>query len=167
MDVLTEYKIPYVGLKEGQHNYVFKVEEPFFKAFEQSQINEAEIDLEVLLDKKASMVVCDFVFNGKVLQPCDRCTDDLWIDIAGKDKMIFKFHGEGEEDESIAFIPPSQGDIDLAPYVYEFIHLALPLKISHEDPADCNQEVLEKLERLKPKVNINPQWEELLKLKSD
>ncbi len=166
MDVLTEFKIPYLGLKDGQHHFDFEIGETFFNAFEESLATACNIKMQVVLDKKPNMVVCDFDFEGTVVLPCDRCGADMEADLSGEDKIIYKFDDTPTmDDESLVLLPPSEGEINLAPQIYEIVQVRIPIRSVHENIEDCDPEVIKKLNELKPKVNHNPQWDELLKLK--
>ena len=168
MDALTEFKVPYLGLKDGLHQFDFKIGKSFFVAFDNTEVEAADISLEVEMDKKTTMVVANFSFTGKVTMPCARCMDDVEVPVSGSERIVYKFQDGGDEDdETIVFVPPHLGAIDLSPQAYEIIVVNFPLRIAHEDIKDCNQEVIKKLKDLKPKVNTNSQWEELLKLKSE
>lgn len=169
MNVLTEFKIPYLGLKDGQHSYEFKIGLEFFTLLGRNDIEGADFNVEVLLDKKTSMIVADISFEGTFECPCDRCNDLASIFLDGDEKIIYKLGAAAadEDDESIVELPSNVGHLDLAPQVFEVITVHMPLRVVHESEEECNQEVIKKLQALKPKVNINSQWEELLKLKSE
>ncbi len=168
MDVLTEFKIPYIGLKEGQHHYSFKIDRTFFSLLGKQDLEKADVAVEVLLDKKSSMIVADISFEGTVTNPCDRCMESVDVAIEGEEKIIYKMgEGSDEDDESIVEVPSNVGKLDLAPQVYEVVVVNIPLRMVHETEEECDPSVMNKLKSLKPKVNINSQWEELLKLKSE
>lgn len=166
MDVLTEFKIPYLGLKDGQHHFDFEIGETFFSTFDESIADACNLKMHVLLDKKPNMVVCDFEFEGTVVLPCDRCGGEFESELSGEDKIVYKFDdADTNDDESLIVLPPSAGELDLAPQVFEIVQVRIPIRSVHESEEDCDPEVIKKLNELKPKVNHNPQWEELLKLK--
>jgi len=52
MKEMKEYTIPFVGLKIGQHKYDFNLDKKFFEHFEYDEFHQADIKLEVILDKK-------------------------------------------------------------------------------------------------------------------
>lgn len=143
---LSEYKIPYTGLKTGFHHFDFKLEEKFFSNFEFSQIHSAEIAVKVRLEKQSTMLVIDAELTGTILTECDRCGDDCTVNIKGSNRLIVKFGDHTDRiDDDILVLGPSEHQVDLSEYLYEFAHLALPLRKVHKNLADCNQEVLEKL----------------------
>lgn len=169
---LSEYIIPFSSLKPGKNCFSYTIEDGFFKEFEHSDIQKAKIKVEIIADKHSAMLVFDFVIDGKIMAECDRCAEDLMVDISNKERLIVKFGEEsfeGETDE-IVVLPHATQEINLAPYLYEFIHLGMPQRKIHSNEADCNQLVIKKLNELKQKNNVNnnndidPRWSVLKNL---
>lgn len=143
---LNEYKIPYTGLKTGLHDFDFQLGEKFFSEFEYSQIQTANIDVRVVLEKQSTMIVIHAELTGKVKTECDRCGDDCTVSVKGSNRLIVKFGDQtNRQDDEILILGPNEHQIDLAPVLYEFAHLALPLRRVHLNSEDCNQDVLIKL----------------------
>jgi len=143
---LNEYKIPYTGLKTGLHDFDFQLGEKFFSEFEFSQIQSAAIDVRVVLEKQSTMIVIQAELIGTVKSECDRCGDDCTVSVQGSNRLIVKFGDETNRlDDEILVLGPNEHQIDMAPVLYEFAHLALPLRRVHLNSEDCNQEVLHKL----------------------
>jgi len=65
---------------------------------------------------------------------------------------LVKF-GDGfvEQSDEIIIIPSTESHIDISQFVYEFLHLGLPLRRVHPDAADgdfgCNPLVIENLKK--------------------
>jgi uncharacterized metal-binding protein YceD (DUF177 family) len=76
-----------------------------------------------------------------------------------------------EESEDVIVIPETEYQFNLAPYIYEFIHLALPAQIIHPDDeygdSTCDPEMLRILNTLAPSESVDPRWEALKKLNTD
>lgn len=143
MKQLKEYQIPFLGLKVGVHEYEFTLDNAFFDAFEYSEITEAKVFVELALEKQSTMLVLDFSLKGDVQLLCDRCGDPFMQEITSKDRLIVKFGDEtGHTDEDILVLGPSENTVDVAQYLYEYAHLALPAKHVHASESECNQEVL-------------------------
>ncbi|MDT8393493.1 MAG: DUF177 domain-containing protein [Bacteroidales bacterium] len=167
MKVLKEYMIPFVGLKEGMHDYTFEITEAFFENFEQSDIQKGALDVKVSLERQERMLIFTFDIKGHVLLCCDRCLRDMEYPLEGKERLIVKFGQERkEETEEILIIPETDAHIDLSDFIYEYIMLMIPFKRVHseEDPA-CGGEVVEKLnEHRAPQAD--PRWDALKGLKN-
>jgi uncharacterized metal-binding protein YceD (DUF177 family) len=90
-----------------------------------------------------------FTITGTVQVPCDRCLDDLTLDVNTKNRLIVKFGKEySEESDEIVVIPEEDGEINIAWFLYEFIVLSLPAKKVHP-PGACNKTMSSKLNKYK------------------
>jgi uncharacterized metal-binding protein YceD (DUF177 family) len=160
---LKEYRIPYTGLKPGRHTFEFTLNGKFFSFFEFSQIHEANLTAEVVLDKQSTMIVANTCLSGNIETDCDRCGDPLTVHIEGDNKLIIKFGDKtARDDEEIITLGPSEHQIDMAPFLYEYAHLALPLRKVHESVNDCNPDVLSKLSEYLVEEEENDEDEEEL-----
>ncbi len=168
MKALKEYLIPYVGLKEGIHDYSFEIEGKFFDSFEYSEIEQGRVDANVSLERKERMLIFTFDLRGFVVVPCDRCAEEMEYPVEGNHRLIVKFgHEFLEESDEIIVIPDTESHFDLSSFIYEYIMLALPIQRVHPDGEEgCNPEVIAKLGRYAPQQE-DPRWEALKKLKDN
>jgi uncharacterized metal-binding protein YceD (DUF177 family) len=162
---LKEYRIPYLGLKQGVHQYQFRPDRKFFEEFEYSEIHDCDLVADVELEKQSTMLVIHVNLQGSVATTCDHCGDDLTIQIATKQQLIVKFGEEtGNTDEDILVLGPSEHEVDLSQYIFEYAHLALPARHVHENEKDCNQEALKRLAAYKVDTTANTKWAALKNL---
>lgn len=170
---LKEYTIQFVGLEPGNHQYEFEVNDTFFEQFEFSQIQHGQINVTVDLEKMERMMIFNIGIEGEALVTCDRCTEEFNFPISDTQRLIVKLGAEYmEESEDVVVIPETEYKFDLSPYIYEFIHLALPARLLHPDDEDgnstCDPEMLRLLEKLTPTENtFDPRWEALKNLNTD
>ena len=52
--------IPFAGLKQGRHDFSFSIENKFFKGFGYNDFNNAKLDANVELIKKANLLELNF-----------------------------------------------------------------------------------------------------------
>jgi uncharacterized protein len=169
---LKEYNIQFVGLEPGNHQFEFEVNDSFFEHFEFSLIQKGQIHVSVDLEKMERMMIFTIGLEGKVLATCDRCTNEFEYPLSDNQQLIIKLGAEYiEESEDVVVIPETEYQFNLAPYIYEFIHLALPAQIIHPDDEDgnstCDPEMLRILNTLAPTESVDPRWEALKKLNTD
>lgn len=165
MNRLKEYRIPYLGLKAGSHQYEFHLTDEFFEEFEFSEIQGADLQVTVDLEKQSTMIVIHTRLGGGVHSECDHCGDPLPLNIRTEQQLVVKFGDEtSEQDDEILILGPNEHEIDLAQYFYEYAHLALPAKKVHASETDCNQQVLEHLAKYKVDQTANTQWAALKNL---
>lgn len=160
-----EYRIPYLGLKLGHYQYHFVLTDKFFEEFEFSEIHSAQIEVEVNLERKVTMLVLDISMHGTVFTSCDRCGDSMELPLSIEEQLIVKFgEATGSLDEEVLVHGPAEHEIDLIHHLYEYAHLALPQRKVHPSEEDCNQEALKILDKLRVEQNANTQWAALKNL---
>ena len=169
VDYLKDFTIHFVGLSIGNHHFDFEVSDRFFEQFEYSQLQHGSVHVFVNLEKQERIMVFDFSFDGQVEVICDRCGEEFMFPLLGKEHLIVKFGVEyKEESEEMIIIPSTEYKIDLSSFIYEYLHLMLPVRIVHPDgdggKTSCNAEALRRLEALAPKKTIDSRWEALGKI---
>jgi uncharacterized protein len=155
--------IPFEGLSEGEHSFDFEFSDSFFEEFEGSLLERGSFTAKMVMDKRSNMMVLSFEIAGIANLECDLCAEPLDVEITCSDRLIVKYGVEGEEtSHEIVHIPESAYELNVAPYIYEFIALALPLKNVHEE-GECNPEAIELLRQLNAPAseNTDPRWDQL------
>jgi uncharacterized protein len=165
------FKLPISGLKEGHHFYDFELGNEFFEEFEGSEIREGNLSVGVELDKRTSHIDLLIKITGKVRLCCDRCLEMFLQPLECENRLVIKYGKTlDDSDPDIIIVPADEIELDIKQYLYEFIHLALPIKRIHPVDANgastCDPEMLKKLDQ--HLVNENkmndPRWDELKKL---
>ena len=176
MKDLNEYKISFIGLKEGNHEFKYQIDNKFFEYFEYSDFFNCDVNIVLKFLKKSTLFELEFIAEGKVKVACD-VTNELYDEtIKANFPLIVKFGNEfNDENEEILVIPHSEHQLDLSQYIYELIVLAIPIKRIHPGVADgtLKSDILDKLEELKikdkdiPTDNVDPRWEILKEIITD
>ena len=169
MNYLRHFIIPFSGLKVGNYTFTFEIEDKFFEHFEYSEIKKGKLHIDCHLDKQARMMVLYFDITGTVRVPCDRCAEEFDQLIEGKQKLIVKFGVDHtEESEDILVITDKEHELDVSQYLYEYIHLLLPIKKVHGTDENgnslCDPEVIRYIKEVEDHP-VDPRWEILQKLK--
>ncbi len=155
----------------GRHEFVFQVNDSFFANFENSEIRKGDFKVEVGLQKQAIMLVMTFKIKGKAMVECDRCGDECELKIEGEQSLIVKLDGGVEEEgDEIVMLSSSASELEISPFIYEFIILSLPLKRMHTGKKGknaCNAEVIRKLEEIAvhTEKQEDPRWNDLKNIK--
>lgn len=170
MDPFLPYSIPIQGLKAGVHRFKYILDSAFFRHFEGSPIAEGLVEVALQLDKRSDMLVLDFQLEGYSEAECDRCTAAIHLPIRDERQLVVKYgDAEGEEDDEVVFIPREAPEFNVAPYLYEFAVLALPITNTYDCADDpnppCNRDVLKYLENEANEGKTNPVWDALKGLK--
>ena len=180
MRELKEFTIPFVGLKLGVHHFDFKVENKFFEHFEYDEFNDVNLNLDVLLDKKTTLLEFTIDYNGVVNVLCDVTNEPFDQKLSGNYHFIVKFGDEfNNENEDLLIIPHGSYEVNIQQYIYESVILNLPTRRIHPGIEDgtLKSDILDKLEELSPRENIkykstsqdttDPRWDKLKNLLND
>lgn len=178
----SEYLIGFTGLTDGRHEFTFEIRKSFFEQLEYSEINDAELNVRMVLEKKPTIMTASFEIEGKVNVMCDRCTDNFDMTISGKSDLIYKFGDEDMDDENVVTVYSNETEINITKPIYEFTVLLLPARRVHPD-GKCNQEMLQNIDKYlmveekttrsaisEPEENneeADPRWAALQKLKNN
>ena len=178
MKALKEFIIPFVGLKIGKHHFEYKVEQKFFEHFEYEDFNDVNINVDLELEKKATLLELHFKISGWVNVNCDLTNEPYNQTIENEFDLVVNF-GDIYNDEhiDILIVPHGTYEISIQQYIYELTILAVPIKRVHPGVEDgtLDSELLEKLEELSPGLkenkekeeDIDPRWNTLKKLLTD
>lgn len=160
---LLEYIIPHRGLKEGFHEFDFRVGAHFLSHFKDDIIQSAEIKVHVQLDNRPAFLHFDIHMAGWAEVPCDRCLSACQVQLNATEQLVVKWNEESEsEDSNLLIIPEIQSEFDLAPVLYEQLKLNIPIRTIHEDERNCDQDTLSRFKALnKTSTTTDPRWEQL------
>ncbi len=174
----NEYVIGFSGLKDGHHFFSHKIGDKFFEQLDYSEIEKANLTVEVDFEKKETMLILNLKIEGEVNVMCDKCTDNFNFPIKGEDEVIYKFTEEEMLDEKVKCVLPHETEIDITHPIYEFTNLLLPSRKVHPED-ECNQEMLNELDNYlmieeveegeeddqEDTNEVDPRWAALNKLK--
>jgi uncharacterized metal-binding protein YceD (DUF177 family) len=164
------YSIPLSGLKDGSYSYDFEVGSDFFAGYDGSQIGECNLKLNVLLEKVSTHYNLRLILNGNVLVTCDRCLGEYWLELESENRVVVKAGEEYDDnDAELLIIPSGLSELDLSQLIYDYAHLALPLRRVHPNGKDgksqCDPEMLKRITFVGPEDDDSrPEWDKLREL---
>ncbi len=147
MSECKNYIIPIKGLSQGKHLYEFSVDGDFFREFGNQYIKDASLDVQVELEKGSGWMNIHSDIEGAVTMECDRCLDDVQVPVDVQASLAVKFAKMSEhdvEDDQFLIMDPTEAELNLSQFIYDYVCINLPLQIVHED-GECNQEMLNRL----------------------
>jgi len=174
MKTLKELKLPFIGLKDGVHDFNFGIDDSFFNNFPKSLLKGGDLNIVLRFDKKPNFYILDFTIQGTVKCECDRCLQEVNLEVLDEFRIFVKFDdelaGQDSEEEKVMYISWNETHLDLSQLIYEFIHLSTPLQKFCEDDVSgtrtCKKEVLDILNKTKKdNDNVDPRWAALKNLK--
>jgi uncharacterized metal-binding protein YceD (DUF177 family) len=179
MNELKEYLIQFSGLKLGKHQFEFQINNTFFEYFDYQEFNNSEIKVNLVLEKKSTILELSFDMKGFVNVPCDLTNENFDMKIKSKSKLLVKFGEEfNDEHDEFLILPHGEFQVNVSQFIYENLVLSIPAKRIHPGVKDgtLQSETLEVLEKLSIKESekietkteeTDPRWDNLKKLLTD
>ncbi len=147
MGKFDAYKIPLKELSVGTHTYELSLDNNFFKNIDGPEVQKGKVNIRLTVKKGGQAFEMNFDIAGVVQIPCDRCLDDMDQEIECTNQLIVKFGKDyGEESDKIIVIPETEGEINLAWFLYEFVALNIPIRHVHS-PGKCTKSMTSKLKK--------------------
>jgi uncharacterized metal-binding protein YceD (DUF177 family) len=178
MGYRREYEIAFVGLKPGIHEYNYEITDKFFERFQQQDFSNCHANVKLTLDKKNGFMLLKFEIGGSLLANCDRCNNELTLELWDEFNIMVKIVEEPElmndqeDDPDVYYISRGESHFDVADWIYEFINLSIPMQkvcgLNDKNGPACNQEALDALKKMEPEETEkkdNPIWKGLEKFK--
>lgn len=152
-----------------QFNYV--VDDAFFQQREEGEIRGGNVDVKLEVEHKGDFFDLTFWMEGKIITACDRCLDDLVLDVDTDYHVALKYAAETNADnDEVIEVAESERYYDLTDIIYDTIALTIPMKHVHAD-GECNEAMVAELQKHsrqaeteEVKENNDPQWDALRKL---
>ncbi len=173
---LKEFNIPFSGLKQGKHEFSYSIDNAFFESFGYDEFNAADLKVEVVLDKRSTVLELEFQAAGTVNVNCDLSNEPFDLPLEATMELVVKFGEEyNDEDDDILILPHGEHQVNIAQYVYEMLVLAVPAKRVHPGVQDgtLKSELLDRLEEMQPKEKddnkeeTDPRWDALKNFLTD
>ena len=175
-----EYEIPFVGLKPGNHQFEYDLDDKFFLEKGAKDFANARAQVKLTLEKHSGFMLLHFDVSGQAQVTCDRCGNPLKIDLWDEFKALVKLvdnpeeMNEQEEDPDVYYISRSDSHLDVSDYLYDFVMLSVPMQRmcseSEMGGPQCNQEVLKMLKEMENRQqehNANALWKGLDRFKDN
>jgi uncharacterized metal-binding protein YceD (DUF177 family) len=172
-----EFEIAFVGLKPGVHEFEYHVDDRFFEQYNEQDFRNAEATVKLKLEKNSSFMILRFEIGGKTEVTCDRCNNNLPIQLFDEFTVTVKMTddpelmNDQEEDPDVYYISRGESHLDVKNWIYEFVNLSIPMQKTCEyenmNGPYCNPAARELLNNLKRDENAgtNPIWKGLEKFK--
>ena len=146
MSKFGQYNIVLKDITDGTRVNEYELDDVYFAKIDSPEVQKGKVRAKVSVVKKTDVYEISFNLEGTILIPCNRCLDDMEQYIKHSEKIQVKFGKTYSEDNEIVIIPESEGSINVAWFLYEFIVLNIPIKHIHA-PGECNKNMVDKLKR--------------------
>lgn len=173
MKTLRHFSIPIEGMKNGNHEKTFLVENSFFSHFENSPIQKGKFKVALDLDKRPDLIKMNFEITGSFDTMCDRCMADIALPLGSENQLLVKYADEAAEEPGVIYITRDTHHLNVSKFIYDSIILSIPLSMVYDcrikEPFPCDEEVIQKLniiheENETTEDEKNSVWDSLNKL---
>jgi len=167
---MLNYNIRISGIKDGNHEYFFNINNKFFESFVESEVINSVIKVNCNLFKDGDKLKLSIHIEGNILNfNCDLCAGPLNLLIENSiDVLLQETEIEIEDTDEIVYIQSNQSHLDISQLIYETVILSIPSKIEHSglESDICDKEMMVLIDKYAEKEEINdPRWDDLNKLK--
>ena len=132
MGKFSQFKLPLKSLPKGTHEFDYHPDKQFFVNMENADVRDADVDVKLVVTYANDVYDLAFTLTGTVVVPCDRCLDDLTLDIDTTYKIKVKYGEEYREDsDDLMEIPESDSYLNVAYMISDTVALAIPIKHVH------------------------------------
>lgn len=154
MKHLKGYSIAFAGLIDGTHAFDFSVNKKFLEHFEGALISDADVKVQVTLEKRLGFMSLHLQLEGTVKTTCDVCLELFDLPIKGSEqiaiKIVEQIPPDAENDIDVIYLERGTSTLHLSKVIYELLSLSLPMRIAHPDNENgqptCNPDVLKFLQ---------------------
>lgn len=147
---MNDFLIPLNGLTAGKTRFSWTACKKFFEDFENSEILDANLSVEVVVEKSGSYIGVDCIVEGDLTLECNRCLENLIRPIELDIRLSLKYGPEEEsedvedEERETIFLESDVTEYDMSQVIYDYVCLSLPIQCVHPE-GECNPEALKYL----------------------
>ncbi len=146
MSKYGQYNIVLKDINAEVRTFNYELDDEYFTKINSPEVQKGKVSASVTVTEKTGIFELNFILSGFVLIPCDRCLDEMSQEIHHNDVLQVKFGPVLSEENETVIVPESEGSINVAWFLYEFIVLNIPIKHVHA-PGECNKTMVTKLKR--------------------
>ena len=172
-DYFKQFDIHFGNLSFGTHCFDLEVNDTFFEKHNNEDITDANVQIELEVERKETLVILHFSMQGTLYSICDLCLEEISIPVAKNEKLILKIVSKPYEsdDENIVFIRENSYTFNIEQIIFEYLCTLMPMRKVHGEIGSetCNQEMLMLIENAKGKSikekEVDERWEALKNIK--
>ena len=170
MGQIDDRIVRFNNIKSGVCHYEMMLDDAFFEGYENEEIKGGKVHFDVKMERNERVTMLTFSFEGEVRTECDRCLGEMTVKVSGEEQLNVRFSDtETTDDEQVVILPEEVHELDLSPWLYEYVAVRLPLQHSHPE-GKCDPEMVKYLvdeETERGEGYVDPRWEALLKVKDE
>jgi uncharacterized metal-binding protein YceD (DUF177 family) len=139
------YRVDLNAIGKEQVSFDFEIDDTFFAALKQAVVEDGVLSAHVDIQPKAGdSYRMQVGINGYVVVPCDRCLEPMQWHVSVQQEVNVEKTTTVPDVNSDVVLSEKDGTLDLAPLLYDFIAVAIPIQHTHAE-GECNEEMINKL----------------------
>lgn len=163
-----DFSIQLAGLKNGSNRLEYELGDAFFAEMGSEKILGGDVKAIVDVEKTGGQMRVDVRVKGLVKTTCDRCLEEMEIEIENNEEFGVRVGAETNyDDEEMVTIAEDDGMLQMGERMFEMCVVALPIVCVHEE-GECNEKMIEILEAHsasnKEEMSSDPRWDALKKI---
>ena len=136
MDSLDYISLPLSGMGDAVRSFSFKIDNQFFKTYNEDAQLKGKFNVEVVCDKRPGILTLDFAIKGFTDTSCDRCLVNIALPIKSTYQLLVKYGDETSLNDEVLTISSKTEKLLLASHIYDYILLSIP----HAKVYACDEE---------------------------
>jgi uncharacterized metal-binding protein YceD (DUF177 family) len=170
-EYFKQFDIKYRSLALGKHQMEVEINNTFFEKYKNDDVKNADIQVNITIERKEIMVFLNFDMQGFIVSFCDICLENLTIPISKQEILILKKTGTARENnsENIVFVGEKEYFYNIEQLLYEYIVTYIPIRKVHQEAGKetCNLDMLKRIEEAKngSQSQKDERWEVLKEIK--
>ena len=143
-----DFLMPLSGLAPGRTSFLWHVRKAFFGEFDNTDILDADISVEAIVEKEGKDIYLDLALDGTVKVICDRCLSEVELPVEAAPRFVIRFDPSAPEMEGDreVLVADDPAGLDLHQVVYDYIYMSLPIQRTHPE-GECDPDTVRFLGR--------------------
>ena len=160
---LSDFDIDFIKFKNESESFKFKLDDTFFKLKEGSLYSSCDIVVDLNCSKNDSTINLDYTLQGVVNTNCDRCLDDIAIEINANFSNVLKLTAKDDLLAEENYLSINHQIYSVYDSLYEQTCLNMPAKRTCENSLK-NVECELNYQTEEVEKPVDERWNELKKL---
>ena len=93
--------VEFVKLQDRQHQFDYQLDKTFFEHFDNHDIQEADLKVEMDIVRNGNLMIADLYTSGIISDSCDRCLSKIGLPIEAEFKIIYHLNSNHENNENV------------------------------------------------------------------
>ena len=188
---MAGFKLRLRALPFDTQVFNYHLDSDFFNRVEKTEVRSSSVDITLEVTRKTeNTFVMKMACKGWLVIPCDRCLEDMTLDVDTDYCLTIRHEGDELDDsrDGVLMVPETWTELDMTELMRDTVLLTIPIVHCHAD-GECDPEMMAHLDEHwtdtepdaegpsdeadelpdddKSSDAIDPRWEALRKLKEN